>query len=117
MNRTIAGSRPLAASQRDASYLDFIEGMRFLITTQLLPEMQRKSLAALEEAFNQPGPAPRDLEEVGKVVDAVPIVPVGQRMHRTVQEMIWRATYDTLHKQEADLVAALDAADLLGPGT
>ena len=117
MDYTFPGSRPIAADREDGSYLDFAEGARLFIMSKLQPAARKATQAVMEQAFANPDITPKDIEGIGHVIASAPISATGYRVQRTVQEMIWRTTYDTLYKREAELLAELDAADSMGPGS
>jgi ubiquinone/menaquinone biosynthesis C-methylase UbiE len=117
MDRTFPGSRPLATVRSDFARLDFAEGARAFITTKIWPAVGQQTQSAMENAFAEPTTAPQTADQIRQVMAGAPLDPIGHRFTRTVQEIIWQTTFDTLRRREPDLRAELDAADQLGPGT
>lgn len=112
-----AGARPRASEHADKARLDFVEGARLFVSTQLYPIAARESQAAMEAAFARPETAPTGILEIRQVLKNAPATITNHRMSRTVQEMTWRTTYDTLAKREKELLAELDRYDRMGPGS
>jgi ubiquinone/menaquinone biosynthesis C-methylase UbiE len=121
MDSTFPGGRPLPTGRSDVARLDFAEGARAFVMYKMLPVVSAKSRAALDAALDASSfpanEAPLADDEAYRVLRGLPIIPVGHRMMRSVQEMIFRGAHRTLHKRRAELLAELDRADEMGPGS
>jgi ubiquinone/menaquinone biosynthesis C-methylase UbiE len=111
------GSRPRVAERSDTARLDFIEGARAFVTGQMAPAVTRRNREKLLPVYADPDKAPTDFAQVRALIDADPRARVGHRMMRSVQELIWDTTYDSLAKRRDELLAELDRTDALGPGS
>lgn len=105
------GTTPAAAEREDESYLYFAEGLRAFTQTHVAPVMTKIAEAALAAS------PPSSLAEVKRRLDPLPIVASRNRLMRSTQEMKWVGINATYRKREAELLAALDAADRSGPGS
>ncbi len=117
MDNSFPGGRLRPSERNDIARLDFAEGARSFVSATLYPVVIRQNRARLDRAFSKPATSPKNLNEIQDVIAEAPITPAGHRMMRSVQEMIWKTTYATVRKQEAALLAELDRADKMGPGS
>lgn len=116
IDRGKIGTAPAPTERDDECYLDFVEGGKHVMAMVIQPAMRSAATAALRDAGNA-GSNLEDLDTILQVVDALPIVKATNRLQRSFQEMMWRATDETLRKREAELIAGLDRADRMGPGS
>jgi ubiquinone/menaquinone biosynthesis C-methylase UbiE len=117
MDNSFPGGRVRPSERDDIARLDFAEGARRFVSATLYPVVIGQTRARLDEAFAKPATTPRNLDEIQGVIAHAPITPAGHRMMRSVQEMIWKTTYATVRKHESALLAELDRADRMGPGS
>jgi ubiquinone/menaquinone biosynthesis C-methylase UbiE len=101
MDRGYLGSVPAPSERDDESYLDFVEGVRVFTMTSVQPAMSRATATATPDAN----------------VTRMPIVASRNRFYRSQQEMLWQGVTETYAKRKDELIAELDRADTLGPGS
>ncbi len=101
----------------DESYLAFVEGIRSF-TVKSVDEVVRaeadKAVAAWQAEH---GRMPQGLEEAIDALDQVPVIQERRRLYRTSQEMFWKVIRDAYYRRKDELLAELDRADRMGPGT
>ncbi len=117
MDNIVPGGRPRPSNRDDIARLDFVEGARGFVAAALYPVVIRQNRELLDAAFSQSEISPRNLNDVREVIESIPITPAGHRMMRSVQEMIWNTTHETIHKREAALLSELERTDTMGPGS
>ena len=106
---------PRVTQRSDAAYLDFVEGFREYILGEGA-DFERRIDAELVAAGVRLGRTLQDPEEIGRVVRAMPVGPLRDRLSRTQQEMKWHVLARTFDGQRAALVAELERWDERGPG-
>lgn len=105
-----------AAEADDASYLDFIEGIRTFSTDRLGPALAER-YQALEADFEaRTGRKPASVEEIRAELKALPILQTHQRLFRSTQDMRAAMLLETYGKREVELIGELDAFEGRGPG-
>ena len=105
-----------AVEHDDATYLDFVEGMRSFSSKQVDPVMRDRYSDVAAEFAARFGRQPATLAEAKQVLDAEPIFQTRKRLYRTTQEMNWSGVVETYRKREAELIRELDKAARRGPG-
>jgi len=121
MDRGQIGVLPRPTRLADESYLEFVTSFRNLAIRQLFPQIIQHGEAALGQAIAAgavaaPAPgAPVPLETIRAVFHQVPVVPSFERFVRTQQEMMWRRTRESFHREAPALVARMDAAAAAHP--
>jgi hypothetical protein len=116
VDRGRVGTLPAATERDDETYLDFVTGIRAFV-----PSMEKtvaaEADAALAEYEARTGHKPRGLREAQEALDHLAPLQTRKRMIRTSQEMFWNTIIGTYKKREAELLAELDRADTMGPGS
>jgi len=113
----VAGVYPALSSRPDEAYVDFIEDARnFLLHAQQGPlsTYSRKLIAAAGL------PMSADPDNTRRAIDVVmedPTVRTYYRLKRSLQEAFWNRVQSSYGARRAELLAAFDAADHLGPGS
>ena len=95
---------PRAARRADASYLDFVEGLRaYVLDDETFP-------AAAEEALANSGvdSSQLDIGQIKRIIGPLPATQMNNRLMRSQQEMKWRRITATLDEQRESLEAELD---------
>lgn len=117
IERPKIGTMPAATERDDEVYLDFVEGIRTFNVRSMSPSASARAEQALKEYEARTGRKVESLEEAHAVLDALPALQTRWRVVRTSQEMFWSGIIDTYRKREAELLAELDRADRMGPGS
>ncbi|MFN8533082.1 MAG: class I SAM-dependent methyltransferase [Dehalococcoidia bacterium] len=116
MNRPQIGTNPVFNEMETDSYLDFVQGLFGLVSK--LDSTARPLVEAERAAFRErEGRDLRDVDEANEVLGRLPIVASRHRIRRTIQDMNHTAVHSDLVQREAELIAALDRADTMGPGS
>jgi SAM-dependent methyltransferase len=113
----ILGTMTPASGVDDASYLDFVEGVRAFNLGQVQPVLAARYQTAAAVFAAQHGRSPASLADAHAILDRLPVYRARNRLWRSGQEMMWRGIVETYRKREAELLAELDAADRRGPGS
>ncbi|MFN8535378.1 MAG: class I SAM-dependent methyltransferase [Dehalococcoidia bacterium] len=113
----VLGTMTPASDMDDASYLDFVEGIRAFNLGQVQPVVAERYQAAARAFAARTGRPPAGLAEAHAVLDSIPVFQARNRIWRSGQEMMWQGVVETYRKREAELLAELDAADRRGPGS
>jgi ubiquinone/menaquinone biosynthesis C-methylase UbiE len=117
VDRGRIGSMPAATERDDESYLDFVESLRGYTIGSLNRAADGRVTEEISGFEARAGRPPADMAEVRAVIDDVPIVASLNRFMRSTQEMMWQGVLDTYQKRAPELIADLDRADTMGPGT
>lgn len=117
MNRAPIGTMTPATEREDEAYLSFVEGVRVYQAKQLAPAVRAAYAKVDSEQIARTGRNISSLQEAQSALNPRPIVRSFKRFTRTSQEMNWSAVVETYRKQEAALVAELDAYERRRPGT
>ncbi len=104
---------PHAATRDDASYLDFVEGLRGFILDDM--EFEKQVSPALSAARESGELSGDDVDALRQVLAPLPVVRLRNRLMRSQQMMKWKRIDRTLHAQQAELEAELDAYESRGP--
>jgi SAM-dependent methyltransferase len=104
---------PRPASREDASYLDFVEGLRSFILDDL--ELEAQVAEPLARARQQGQLVDGDIDSLRAVMDPLPVVQLRNRLMRSQQVMKWRRIERTMDVQREDLLAELADFDDRGP--
>ncbi|GIW05961.1 MAG: hypothetical protein KatS3mg060_0766 [Dehalococcoidia bacterium] len=116
-NRPLIHSLTPASEADDASYLDFVEGVRVFNQQQVqggFKERYAQAVAEFEQVYGRP---PSTLEDAHAMLDRIPLFASRSRLWRSTQEMMWEQIRQTYRKREPELLAELDRADRSGPGS
>ena len=110
-----ASTIPQPTSRADASYLNFLEGVRDFVLSETdgLDHDIDQFFQRLEE---RRGAKFKDLEQVDEIMDATQVGPMRNRLMRSQQEMQWRRIVETFERRRDELEAELDAFESKGPG-
>jgi SAM-dependent methyltransferase len=111
------GTMPAATEKDDETYLDFVEGIRVFNVASLSPTATQVGEQALAQREAELGRRISSIDEAHQVLDTLPIIQTRWRVVRTSQEMFWNGVIDTYRKREPELLAELDRADRMGPGS
>ncbi|TAM87955.1 MAG: class I SAM-dependent methyltransferase [Jatrophihabitans sp.] len=102
-----------AACHDDAAYVDFMVGLRRLA----LGEIKNAAVAASEAELARRGEPIRDVLDLRRLLDPVPVIALRNRVVRSVQEKTWRRVADTVHGRASELLAEIAEAERRGPGS
>jgi len=117
IDRQRIGTMPAATTRNDESYLDFVEGVKMFIATELDPRVWDRAEQSFQEFERKAGRKLQGLEDAKRCLDHLPIVASRNRFMRTSQEMMWNGVIETYRKRESEFLADLDQADRSGPGS
>jgi SAM-dependent methyltransferase len=117
LDRGKIGTMPAASEREDEAYLDFVEGLRKWNFAAVDPALMARANVATREFAVRHGRPPASIEDAIEALHALPIAASRNRLIRTVQEMFWERVIATYRKREGELLAELDRADRLGPGS
>lgn len=115
--RMMRQSMTPATDAEDASYLDFVEGVRVFNQQQVQAGFKARYADAIAEFERVQGRPPSTLEDAHAMLDRIPLFASRSRLWRSTQEMMWEQIRQTYHKREAELLAELERADRSGPGS
>ena len=111
---TVPDALPALAARADASYLDFVEGLRGYILGTGASFESRLSQAAEAEVARR-GAAFATVEDIRQFFEALPLVHLRNRLTRTQQEMKWSKLSASYAARREQLLAELGAWDERGP--
>ncbi len=116
MDRPQTGTNPVMANRDREEYLEFVTSL-FGFLPKLQPAIQKRTDEELASYRERTGHDPRNLDEAHEALDHVPMLATRHRFRRDIQEMKYYATRDDIFSREAELLAELDRADSMGPGS
>jgi ubiquinone/menaquinone biosynthesis C-methylase UbiE len=111
------GTMTPASEIDDASYLDFVEGVRAFNLQKVQPVLASRFQAISKEQAAAGRPQPATLEDAHALLDQLPVYQSRNRIWRTGQEMMWQGIVETYKKRENELLAELDRTDNMSPGS
>jgi ubiquinone/menaquinone biosynthesis C-methylase UbiE len=117
LTRQQIGTMTAATERDDASYLDFVEGIKVFIASELDPVVWKRAEESFKEFERKTGRKAQGIDDAKHCLDHVPVVASRNRLMRTSQEMMWNGITETYRKRESKLLADLDQADRSGPGS
>jgi ubiquinone/menaquinone biosynthesis C-methylase UbiE len=109
------GILPRTTKLSDESYLDFVETFRGIAGYGTYPLVAQTGDAAVGEKLGKTDDK-TDIEAIKGVINSLPLPATWQRFMRSHQEMMWRRTRGSFAPFIADLEAAMNEAETLGPG-
>ena len=117
MERPRIGTMTGATERDDETYLHFVEGVRGMIVETVDTVVAKEADRAVAEWEKEHGRSPNGLKESRAALDPLNVLQSRKRFYRTSQEMFWSKIIETYRKREPELLAELDRADHLGPGS
>ena len=112
---TVPDPMPHPTRRADTAYLDFVEGFREYLLGKGA-DFEDRLGAALEAEERRRGAPLRDLDEIRRFLDSLPLTALRNRLARTQQEMKWHRIAGAFDAQRAELAAELARHDARGPG-
>jgi ubiquinone/menaquinone biosynthesis C-methylase UbiE len=116
MNRPQVGTNPTLTRRDSESYLAFVEGIHTYIRG-MAPAVKSGADRAFQAYERRTGHPARNVDEAFDAIAGVPVVASRMRLRRSVQEMNHDAIIADLGLRETELLAELDRADQIGPGS
>jgi SAM-dependent methyltransferase len=113
----LAGVYPTLTSRQDEAYVEFIEDARNVLHHAQQFPIRDYSRKLLAEAGISQSPDEASTQAATEFLMQDPAIRAFYRVKRTLQEAFWRGLTSSLNKRRDELLAALDEADKLGPGT
>lgn len=116
MDRPQFGTNPVIDEKDAESYLDFVQGLMAYLP-KIQPTVAERAAPVIAEWETTHGKRIENATEAHAALDHLPIIQTRNRMRRDIQEMKYRGIERNLRAREAELLAELDRADRMGPGS
>jgi ubiquinone/menaquinone biosynthesis C-methylase UbiE len=101
----------------DESYLSFVEGVRSFTVKKVDEVVRAEADKAVADWAAEHGGEPVGLAQSLDALDDVNVIRSRRRLYRSGQEMFWKTIVDVYKRREPELLAELDRADRMGPGS
>jgi SAM-dependent methyltransferase len=113
----LAGVYPTLTSRQDEAYVEFIEDARNVLHHAQQYPIRDYSRKLMAEAGVSQSPDEESTRAATEFLMRDPAIRTFYRVKRTLQEAFWQGLTSSLNKRRDELLAALDEAEKLGPGT
>jgi SAM-dependent methyltransferase len=113
----LAGVYPTLTSRQDEAYVEFVEDARNVLHHAQQYPIRDYSRKLMAEAGLSQSPDEASTQAATEFLMRDPAIRTFYRVKRTLQEAFWGGLTSSLNKRRSELLAALDEADRLGPGT
>lgn len=113
----IAGLYPSLATRRDESYIQFVEDARNILLHAQQGPIGAYSRKLLQDAGASQKADPASTQQAADLLMHDPALKMYYRVKRSLQESFWKCIGDSFGSKREALIAAMDAAAMVGPGS